>query len=121
MVHQFAFSGVGSLNGAARSVFYSGKGALEAARAGKGAGRLLEDTLGGKVLNLIDKNYPIPEGVWKAASGIFSMNAKGDAQVFLRNSEAGRIWNTVERPTLEFINRIHSALTGGPATKIIPR
>jgi RHS repeat-associated protein len=121
MVHQVAFSGVGSFNAGARSVFYSGKGALEAARAGKGAGRLLEDTLGGKLLNLIDKSYPIPEGVWKAASGIFSMNAKGDAQVFLRNPEAGRIWTKVERPILEYINRFHSAITGSPASKIIPR
>jgi hypothetical protein len=72
-------------------------------------------------LNVIDKRYPIPDGVWKGVSGIFSMNAKGDAQVFLRNPQAGQVWNTVERPILDLVNKVHSAVTGSPATKIILR
>jgi len=121
MLHQLAFSGVGAFHGGARTVLYSGEGALEAARVAKGAGRLLEDTLGGKLLNLIDKRYPVPDSVWKGAAGIFSANAKGNVQAFLRNPDAGRIYSTVEKPTLELVNRFHSAITGAPATKIILR
>ncbi|HKA22652.1 MAG TPA: RHS repeat-associated core domain-containing protein, partial [Blastocatellia bacterium] len=121
MLHQLAFSGVGAFHGGARTVLYSGEGALEAARAAKGAGRLLEDTLGGKLLNLVDKHYPIPDTIWKGAAAIFSTNAKADVQVFLRNPDAGRIWSTVEKPTLDLVNKIHSAVTGAPATKIIAR
>jgi hypothetical protein len=102
-------------------VLYSGEGALEAARAAKGAGRLLEDTLGGKLLNFIDKRYPIPDSVWTGAAGMFTANAKGNVQVFLRNPDAGRIYSTVEKPTLDLVNKFHSAITGAPATKIIPR
>jgi len=119
MLHQLAFSGAGSFSGGARTVLYHGDGALEAARAAKGAGRLLEDTLGGKLLNFVDQRYQIPDSVWKPVSRIFSANAKGDVRVFLRNSEIGGIWNAVERPTLNFINTIHSAVMGSPATRTI--
>jgi RHS repeat-associated protein len=119
MFHQLAFSGVGSFHGGARTVFYSGDGALEAARATKGVGRLLEDTIGGKLLNMIDKKYPVPESVWKGVSAIFSLNAKGNAQAFLREPRAVGTWNTVERPLLDLINKIHSA-TGSSGAKILP-
>jgi RHS repeat-associated protein len=119
MFHQLTFSGSGAFHGGARSVFYSGEGSLEVARAAKGAGRLLEDTLGGKLLNLIDKRFPIPDSLWNGVSGIFSLNAKGDAQAFLRNPEVGRTWNAVEKPVLDFINKLHSATMGTPATRII--
>ena len=118
MFHQLAFSGAGAFSGGARSVFYSGEGALEAARAGKGAGRLLEDTLGGKLLNFVDKRYPIPEGVWNGVSRTFSLNAKGDAQVFLRNADQARTWSAVEKPLIDIVNRIHSAVGGSATTKI---
>ncbi len=121
MFHQLAFSGAGAFSGGARSVFYSGEGALDAARAGKGAGRLLEDTLGGKLLNFVDKNYPIPEGIWNGVSRTFSLNAKGDAQIFLRNSDSARTWSAVEKPLLDIMNKIHSAIGGSPATKIVLR
>jgi len=102
---------VGSLSAGARSVFYSGQGALNAARATKGAGLLLEDTIGGKVLNYIDANiYRFPGGFWKVPSAIFALNAKGAALAFLRNPTAGSVWNTVERPILKAMG-----------TAIIPR
>ena len=121
MFHQLAFSGAGAFSGGARSVFYSGEGSLEAARAGKGAGRLLEDTLGGKLLNIIDQRYPIPDGIWSEVSRIFSLNAKGDAQVFLRNPDPAKTWSMVEKPLLDIVNKIHSAVGGTPATKIVLR
>jgi len=122
MFHQLAFSGVGSFNGGARTVLYSGKGALEDARAFKGAGTLLEDTLGGRLLNFVDENIAkLPQDVWKAASSAFTANAKGDVEVFLRNPEAGSIFNSVERPLADLINRVHSTLSGSPATTMVPR
>jgi len=72
---------------------------------GKGPGKILADTLGGKLLNLIDRRLvrvPIP--VWRAASAVFAANAKGTAQVFLSaNVNAGSIWTTVESPILNFL------------------
>ena len=109
----------GAFHGGARTVFYSGDGALDAARAAKGAGRLLEDTMGGKLLNMIDKKYPVPESIWKGVSAIFSLNAKGTAQAFLREPRAIGTWNTVERPLLNVINKLHSA-TGLSGIKILP-
>jgi len=98
---------VGSLAAGAKTVFYSGQGALDAARAGKGAGLLLEDTVGGKVLNALDQRLAngLPTGVWKAASAIFAANAKGTVTAFLRNPTAGSVWNTVEKPILTLLQR----------------
>ena len=98
--------GVGSLSAGYRSVFYSGSGSLEAAQLGKGSGKILADTLGGKALNWIDSTlHRLPDTVWREASRIFAANAKGEAQVFLRDpvNPAG-IWTTVEQPTLKFFN-----------------
>src|SRR5687768_4075163 len=65
LLHQIAFSGVGSFHGGAKTILYSGEGALDAARAGKGAGRLLEDTIGGQLLKLIDRNIvTVPDSGW---------------------------------------------------------
>jgi hypothetical protein len=98
---------VGSLSAGSRSVFYSGQGALGAARAGKGTSLLLEDTIGGKVLNYIDQNiYRFPGKFWKLPSAVFALNAKGFVKAFLRNPSAGSVWNTVERPIVYNMNRI---------------
>ena len=103
-----AAGGVGSLNAGGRTVLYSGRGALQAAQAGKGAGRILEETLGGRVLNWVDDTIQavggtgLPQAVWKAASAIFAGNAKGEVQIFLRNPSARGIYNAVERPVLDF-------------------
>ncbi|HLO01014.1 MAG TPA: RHS repeat-associated core domain-containing protein, partial [Pyrinomonadaceae bacterium] len=122
MFHQLAFSGAGSFNGGAKTVLYSGKGALEEARAAKNTGRLLEDTLGGQLLNFVNENIAkVPQDVWKASSSIFTANAKGDVQTFLRNPEAGAIFNSIERPLAELINRVHSAISGSPAINMVPR
>ena len=87
MLHQLAFSGVGAFHGGARTVLYSGEGALEAARTAKGAGRLLEDTMGGQLLKVTGENFvTVPDSVWKTASALFASNAKGEVSVFLRNS-----------------------------------
>ena len=51
-------------------------------------------------MNYIDA----PEAVWKGASAIYSANAKGVAQVFLREPlRPGNIFTTVERPIVEFL------------------
>ena len=57
MLHQLAFTGVGAFHGGARTVLYSGEGALEAARAVKGAGRLLEDPMGGQLLKVVGEIF----------------------------------------------------------------
>jgi RHS repeat-associated protein len=101
---------VGSLSAGARTVFYSGDGALEAARAGKGAGMLLEDTVGGRILNAVDRallrqGRAVPRGVWRAASALYALNAKGKVvTAFVMNSKLGSIYMTVERPILYFRN-----------------
>jgi RHS repeat-associated protein len=121
MAHQLAFSGLGSFHGGARSVFYSGEGALDAARAAKGAGRLLEDTIGGQLLKLIDRNIvTVPDSGWRAASAIFAGNAKGEATVFLRNPNVQSVYNTVEAPVMNVLNRINS-IVGSRPTNIIYR
>ena len=99
-----AIGPVGSLNAGARSVFYSGEGALEAARLGKGAGMLLEDTLGGRALKALDRRVTLPTAVWDAASTIFSLNTKGTVPVFLRGG-GGHTWNGFESPVLNFLGR----------------
>ena len=121
MFHQLAFSGAGAFNGGARSVFYSGEGALEAARAGRGTGRLLEDTLGGQVINLVNRHIiSLPDSAWKTASGIFAANAKGEVKVFSQSPKATSIFNAVEAPVLGFVNRINSTL-GSKLTSIAVR
>jgi hypothetical protein len=101
MLWSIAAGGAGSLNAGAKSVFYSGDGALKAAQFGKGSGKILADTLGGKVLNLIDTRVArLPDPVWKAASAIFASNAKGTAQVFLPSGNPGLVWSNIESPIL---------------------
>ena len=101
----FALGGVGSLNAGAKTVLYSGEGALEAAQAGKGAGLILGDTLGGRALNFINENIvTLPRTVWDNASRVFTANAKGEVQIFLRNPELFGTFNRVERGVLEFWN-----------------
>jgi len=106
-VNGIALGPAGTLNGGARSVFYSGQGALAAARAGKGTGLLLEDTFGGKVLNAADGalrnrfGRGFPGGFWKGPSAIYALNAKGTATAFLRNPGTKSVWNTVEKPILK--------------------
>lgn len=102
-----ALGGAGSLNAGARSVFYSGKGALDAARAGRGAGLLLENTAGGKVLNVVDRllakrGMEMPQKVWDGASWVFARNAKLGSQAFLRSpmSASGTFYR-IEQPILE--------------------
>ena len=108
VVNGLFLGGASSLNAGSRAVFYSGRGALQAARAGKGAGLLLEDTLGGKALNALDSRLPngLPLGVWKAASAIFALNTKGSVTAFLRNPSAQSIYSTIERPILYNLNKI---------------
>ncbi|HEV8719169.1 MAG TPA: tandem-95 repeat protein [Candidatus Binatia bacterium] len=109
-LHGIAMGGAGSLNAGARTVLYGGEGALDAARLGKGAGILLEDTLGGQFLNFVNRNVvTLRDGVWKASSGIFASNAKGQVAIFSRNPNAKSILNTVEIPALNIMNRINSS------------
>ncbi len=93
-----------AFNAGASSVFYNGRGALEAAQLGKGAGKILSDTTGGKILAAIDAHAALPEAVWGVASAFFALNAKGTVQVFLRPS-GGPIWPVVESPILNFLGR----------------
>jgi hypothetical protein len=121
-LHGIAFSGAGLLHGGARTVLYSGEGALETARLAKGTGRLLEDTLGGQLLKVVNQHVvTVPDAVWSAASGIFAANAKGEVAVFLRNPHAQSILNTVEKPVLSLVNKINSSVTGRTVTTIIQR
>jgi len=120
--HQLAFSGVGAFHGGARTVLYSGEGALEAARDAKGAGRLLEDTMGGQALRFIGENLvTVPDSVWKATSAIFASNAKGEVAVFLRNPMSQSVFNTIEARSLTLVNKINSSVMGRNATAVIPR
>jgi RHS repeat-associated protein len=122
MLHQLAFSGVGAFHGGARTVLYSGEGSLEAARAAKGTGRLLEDTIGGQLLKVIGENVvAVPDSVWKTASAIFASNAKGEVNVFLRNSMPQSVFNTVETQALNLVNRINASTVGRNATTVILR
>ena len=102
--------GSGAFSAGSRSVFYSGDGSLAAARAGRGSGLLLENTIGGRGLNAVDNvlklvfmgRVSVPNSVWKVASGNFALNAKGATQVFLRNPSIRGIWATVEQPILRW-------------------
>ena len=103
-----AAGGVGSLNAGSRTVLYSGEGALEIARAGKGAGLLIEQTLGGRLLNGLEVlsrglfRKELPQTVWDIASGVFAANAKGPVYIFLRNPAARSVYNRIEKPVLDF-------------------
>jgi RHS repeat-associated protein len=107
VVASSATGGVGSLSAGAKSVFYSGEGALAAARAGKGVGILMEKTLGGRVLNgantvLRAVGGKMPQRVWDNASAIYAANAKGAAQVYLRQPmDSAGVWTRIERPMLK--------------------
>lgn len=119
-LHGIALGGAGLLNGGARTVLWSGgKVARAAAEAGKGTGKLLTDTPLGKVLDVVNDYVEIPLPVWKAASSVFAANAKGNVRVFLREPKAQGVWNSVEKPLLNIINRVHNAINGSPATRII--
>lgn len=67
------------------------------------SGSILGQTVGGRVLNLIDHQFDLPERVWDAASAVFAANATGDAQVFLRSPAATGTGNRIERPILEYL------------------
>ena len=103
-----AAGGAASLNAGGRTVLYSGPGALQAAQAGKGAGRILGETLRGRVLNGLQRlakgitGNKLPQGVWDVASGIFTGNAKGTVQIFLRNPDVRSVFNRIEKPVLDF-------------------
>jgi hypothetical protein len=115
-----AMGGASLLNGGAKTVVYSGEGARELAEAAKGAGKLLSDTPLGKVLDVVNDSVKLPDSVFAAASAVFAANAKGEVRAFLASPRAGSIWNSVERPVLNFVNRVHTAISGSPATHIVP-
>jgi len=118
-LHGIALGAAGTLNAGARTVLYSGEGALDAARLGKGAGMLLEDTVGGQFLKFVSRNVvELPDSVWKVSSAIFASNAKGEVAVFLRNANPKGILNTVEIPALDLVNWINS---GRKVTSVILR
>lgn len=79
---------IAPLNADSKTVLYSGRGTLQA---GKGAGKIISETLGGKLLNYAEDFIIRQSGkelhpkVWDVASGIFAENAKGKIQIFLRN------------------------------------
>lgn len=106
-----AMGGVGSLApGAGRALFYSGgETALNAARAlaQKEGLTMLENTLGGQILNgrfILPIMNRIP-GSWSVASGIFSLNVRGGATAVLNSPGATSVWLTVERPILNLMNQ----------------
>jgi RHS repeat-associated protein len=100
--------GSGAFSAGSRSVFYSGgETALAAARAGRGTGLLLENTIGGKALNAINTlsfrlrgKYVIPDWMWRVVSANFALNAKNGARACLRSPSAKSVWETVEKPIL---------------------
>ncbi len=99
--------GTSTLNAGSRTVLYSGEGALQAARAGKGVSIILEETLGGRLLNGLEAlsktitGNKLPQTVWDVASGIFAGNAKGEVQIFLRNPTVRSVYSRIERPILD--------------------
>ncbi|HEY7165683.1 MAG TPA: tandem-95 repeat protein [Candidatus Binatia bacterium] len=119
MGHQIAFSGIGSFNGGARTVLWSGKGARGWAETAKGTGTLLSDTVGGKFLSILDDYVKLPKPVWNAASEIFAANAKGEVRAFLIDAPTSGTFQTTEVPVLNFMNNVNSFVTGSPATKLI--
>lgn len=83
---------------------------LGMARAAQAAGegiRLLENTLGGRFLNLINERIvTVPTPVWDAASALFVATSRGPVHVYLRGMvNPNSVWNRVERPILEWLGR----------------
>ena len=107
-----AAGGAGSFNAGSRTVLYSGKGALQAAQAGKGAGVILEETFGGRALSGLQNlakeltGNKLPQGVWDVASGIFTGNAEGEVQIFLRSPKVTSVYSRIEKPVLDFFNNV---------------
>jgi uncharacterized protein RhaS with RHS repeats len=116
--HGLAMTGAGGLYGGAKTILWSGTGAREAAEAARAGGKLLTDTPIGKVLDVVNDYVPLPLPVWEAASAVFAANAKGEVREFLRNPRAGGVWNSVEQPVLNFMNKLHSIIGGTPATVV---
>jgi hypothetical protein len=119
--HGIVMGGSSLLNGGAKTVVYSGEGARELAEAAKGAGKLLSDTPLGKFLDVVNDSVKLPDGVFAAASAVFAANAKGDVKAFLASPRSGSIWNSVEKPVLNFVNKVHTAISGSPATNIVTK
>ena len=62
---------------------------------------MLEDTIGGKLLNKLG-GQGLPKGVWDVASGIFAANAKGTVKVFLSEGASyGGTFSKIEAPIIE--------------------
>ncbi len=106
---QFALGAAASLNAGFKTVLYSGgESALNAARAGKGSGVLIENTFGGRLLNTLNSGIKslggkgLPQGVWDLASGIFAANAKGTVRVFLSEGSYSGTFYRIEAPIIEF-------------------
>jgi hypothetical protein len=84
----------------------------------KGAGKLITDTPLGGALDMIDGLHKLPQPIWEAASRVFAANAKGEVQAFMRDPAVTGIWSSIEKPTLNFMNKINVAVTGSPATVV---
>ena len=112
--HGLLSGGTSLFNGGAKTVLYSGKGAYEVAKSATPSGRvLLEDTLGGKILNTLNNQLSkngleLPQTVWDAASAVFAANAKGAVAVSLRDPSAIGTFARIEQPVLTFMNRANS-------------
>ena len=123
--HGLLSGGTSLFNGGGKTVLYSGKGAYEVAKSATPSGRvLLEDTLGGKILNAVNnqlsKNgFELPQAVWDAASAVFAANAKGAVAVSLRDPSAIGTFARIEQPVLTFMNRANSVF-GLKGTTAIP-
>jgi len=92
------------------TVLYSGKDALELASLTKGGGKILADTLGGKILNALERiivtnrGKGLPKVVWKIASAIFAGNASGVVKVYLSEAaDYSGIFYTIEAKIIEFL------------------
>jgi hypothetical protein len=101
-IHATLTAGAGAFNGGARTVLYTGRGSRVIANLAKGAGVMIDDTLGGKVLFALGTK--VPQSPWKAASALFAANAKGDVLVFLRGTlRPGATFVTTEKPIIELL------------------
>lgn len=100
---------VSLFNAGAKTVLYSGEWAIEAALAGKGNGIILAETIGGRILNAIEKmsfrltGKQLPDIVWKISSGFFAGNAKGTIQVYGSYPRAKSIFLTVKLHVVSFL------------------
>ena len=101
---------VGSLSAGAETVLYSGRGTKLAAQQ-SGLGKVLADTVGGKVLNGIEGQLMKATGkkfntkVWDVASAIFVANSKGPIYVFTKYPRARSVWLRVEKPLANILRR----------------